>query len=98
MNKPTQHLFDDPNNIKRLLHLLYACCLLLLLLDVVVERHTSHPWEQLWGFYSLYGFAGCVVLVLIAKALRLILQRPPDYYLPAPPHQRHDRDMNHVDG
>ena len=73
-------LFDKPRNIRRILRLLYACCGLLLVLDIVIHRHVLHPWEQLWGFYAVYGFIGCVVLVLVAKWMRTFLMRPEDYY------------------
>jgi hypothetical protein len=33
-----------------------------------------------FGFYAAYGFFACVVLVLMAKVLRLVLKRPEDYY------------------
>jgi hypothetical protein len=36
--------------------------------------------ESWFGFYGWYGFVGCVGLVLVAKALRVILKRPEDYY------------------
>lgn len=73
-------LFDDPKNVKRLLHFLYASCALLLVLDFIIHRHVSHYWENLWGFYPLYGFVGCVVLVLTATWLRTFLMRPESYY------------------
>ena len=31
-------------------------------------------------FYPVYGFVGCVVLVLVAKWMRSFLMRPEDYY------------------
>ena len=73
-------MFDNPKNIKRLVHLLYICCAILFALDFVVHRHTVHSWESLWGFYALYGFIGCVALVLAAKWMRTVLMRPEDYY------------------
>jgi len=39
-----------------------------------------HPFEALWGFYAIYGFVACVVLVLLAKEMRKILMRDEDYY------------------
>ena len=80
MENEKKYLFDKPQNIKRLLYLLYGCCALLLLLDFVIHRHVSHNWEYLWGFYPLYGFVGCVVLVLVATWMRTFLMRPEDYY------------------
>lgn len=80
MEKEKKYLFDKPENIKRLLYFLYASCALLFLLDFVIHRHVSHSWENLWGFYPLYGFVGCVVLVLVATWMRTFLMRPEDYY------------------
>ena len=73
-------IFDKPQNVKRILYLLYGCCALLLALDFVIHRHVEHSWEHLWGFYPVYGFVGCVVLVLIAKWMRTFLMRPENYY------------------
>jgi hypothetical protein len=84
MSKPVKndkkHMFDDPKNVKRVIHVLYAVCGVSLLLDLVVSRYVDHPWERLFGFYCLYGFAACVILVLVAKEMRKVLMRPEDYY------------------
>ena len=80
MSDEKQHFFDKPGNIRKVLLALYAICGVLLLLDVVVHRHISHSWEWLWGFYPLYGFVGCVVLVLVAKWMPTFLMRDEDYY------------------
>ena len=80
MDSEKKYLFDNPRNVKRILYALYAGCVLLLLLDFVIHRHVIHPWENLWGFYPLYGFVGCVVLVLVATWMRTFLMRPEDYY------------------
>ena len=76
----SKHMFDDPKNIKRVIYGLYVVCGLSLLLDLVIHRHVDHPWERLFGFYCLYGFAACVILVLVATELRKVLMRPEDYY------------------
>jgi len=76
----SKHLFDNPKNVKRAIHLLYAVCGVALLFDFVVHRHVDHPWESMFGFYALYGFGACVLLVLIAKEMRKIVMRGEDYY------------------
>lgn len=81
-----RHVFDNPANVKRLLWALAAACIGLLLADFVVHRHVIHPWEGLPGFYALYGFVACVLLVLIAKEMRKLLMRDEDYY------ERHEDD------
>lgn len=74
------HLFDNPHNVKRILRILYVACAVLFALDFIVHRHTMHDWEKLWGFYAIFGFVGCVLLVLIAKWMRTFLMRPENYY------------------
>ena len=75
-----QYLFDNPKNVKRLLYIVYACCAVLVLLEFVIHRHIYHSLEELFGFYPIYGFVGCVVLVLVAKWMRTFLMRDEDYY------------------
>jgi uncharacterized membrane protein len=76
----SQDFFDKPENIKRILHVVYGICALLVVLDFIVHRHTEHPLEGLYGFYPIYGFVGCVVLVLVAKLMRKVLMRDENYY------------------
>ncbi|WP_245335323.1 hypothetical protein [Shewanella sp. WXL01] len=80
MDNEKQYFFDNPKNIQRILYALYACCGLLVVLDFVIHRHVYHSWENLPIFYPIYGFVGCVILVLIAKWMRTFLMRPEDYY------------------
>ncbi|QXP44795.1 hypothetical protein FM038_014260 [Shewanella eurypsychrophilus] len=80
MGSKKKHIFDEVKNVKRLLNCLYVCCALLLILDFVIHRHVSHHWERLWAFYPIYGFLGCVVLVLVASWMRRLLMRGQDYY------------------
>ncbi len=50
-----------------MLKVFYVICGLLVLVDFMVHRHIYHDWENIPAFYAIYGFIGCVVLVLIAK-------------------------------
>lgn len=74
------YFFDKPENVKRSLIIFYISCGLLFALDFVIHRHVAHDWEKLWGFYPIYGFVGCVLLVFIATGMRTILMRSEDYY------------------
>ncbi len=80
MNEGSKHMFDEPRNRRRLVHGLVAACTILLGLDLLLHRHAEHPWEGMPAFYPLYGFGACVLLVLLAKELRKLLQRGEDYY------------------
>jgi len=72
MDNDKKHLFDDPKNIKRVLHILYGCCLVLFLLGFVIHRHVVHSWENLWEFHPIYGFIGCVVMGFITRCARIL--------------------------
>ena len=74
------HIFDNKKNVKRVLKALVLACVLTAGADIVYHRHVVHPFEALWGFYAIYGFVACVVLVLLAKEMRKILMRDEDYY------------------
>ncbi|MDP7569473.1 MAG: hypothetical protein QF677_06150 [Arenicellales bacterium] len=74
------HIFDKPQNVRRVLWALVAVCIATIGADFVYHRHIVHPWEGVWGFYAIYGFVACVVLVLVAKELRKLLMRAEDYY------------------
>jgi len=78
--EPQRHLFDDRRNVRRVLWGLYAACAIAFGADALVVRHADHPWEGLFGFYAIYGFGACVLLVLAATQLRKLLMRRPDYY------------------
>lgn len=80
MEDKKKHFFDKPENVQLILYILYACCILLFLLDFIIHRHTYHRWEGLLGFYAVYGFVGCVLLVIVAKGMRTFLMRDEDYY------------------
>lgn len=72
--------FDKPENIRKMLKVFYVICALLVVADFIVHRHIYHDWEKIPAFYAIYGFVGCVVLVVIAKELRKVLMRGEDYY------------------
>lgn len=78
--KGKTHFFDDPERVKWVLRILYTICGGLFLVDFVFHRHAVHPWEHWWGFYPIYGFVSCVLLVLAAKEMRKVLMRDEDYY------------------
>ena len=48
--------------------------------DGFYHKHGEVTAEYLFGFYGVYGFIGCVALVLAAKWLRTVVMRSEDYY------------------
>ena len=71
---------DYPKNVDRIVYTLYGVCVLLIVIDPFVHKHSPFAIEHAWGFYAFYGFIACVGLVLTSKWLRTILMRPEDYY------------------
>lgn len=72
--------FDKQENIQKMLKVFYVICALLVVTDFIVHRHIYHDWENIPAFYAIYGFVGCVVLVLVAREMRKVLMRGEDYY------------------
>ncbi|MDP6969535.1 MAG: hypothetical protein QGG88_10570 [Gammaproteobacteria bacterium] len=72
--------FDKPENISKILKVFYGVCILLVAADFIVHRHIYHSWENIPAFYAVYGFIGCVMLVIVAKAMRKVLMKEEDYY------------------
>jgi len=77
-----RYLFDNPRNVRLVVRGLTLACALLFALDFVVHRHLSHPLEGLFGFYAVYGFVACVLLVLLAAEMRKLVMRDEDFYDP----------------
>ena len=71
---------DDFNNVKKLVKVFAVICGLLFLADLLYHRHYERGWEGFFGFYAIYGFVACVLLVLGAKEMRKVLMRKEDYY------------------
>ena len=85
MNSEKKHLFDQPRNVHRLIRVFFVLCVLLLGADLLFHRHLMFaegvfPVEGWFGFYAIYGFVACVLLVLIATQMRKVLMRREDYY------------------
>lgn len=46
----------------------------------VVDMHPHFEIERWPAFFAVFGFLGCVAMVLGAKLLGFLLKRPDDYY------------------
>ncbi|MDT8442907.1 MAG: hypothetical protein RQ722_01340 [Desulfuromonadales bacterium] len=74
-------MFDKPENVKRLLRIFYTSVVLLLVVDIFYHKHAIFAWEGYFGFYAVYGFVACVILVIVAKyVLRPMVMRKEDHY------------------
>ncbi len=73
-------IFDKPENVKIFLGGFYVFLVVLLIIDFLIHKHNEFPWEGFPNFYAAYGFISCVLLIFIAKGLRLFIKRDEDYY------------------
>ncbi len=77
---------DSRWNIKRLWQVSLAVLAIVFLLDLpklfqdAEHSHAHYGVDGWFGFYSIYGFVTCVIMVVFSKALGFILKRKDDYY------------------
>ena len=55
-------------------------CFVLFLADFTYNKHGHFHIEEIPGFYGAYGFFMFTALILVAKALRILIKRPENYY------------------
>lgn len=73
---------EKKENVDRVVYGLYILCAGLFVADFIYYKHVYLGIEEFPGFYALYGFVMCAMLVICAKAMRLVLKRPESYYAP----------------
>jgi len=73
-------IFDKPENVKRFLGFFYASLVVLLIVDFFIHKHAEFPWESAPEFFAVYGFVSCVLLIFIARLLRIFIKRDENHY------------------
>ncbi|MGH1429202.1 MAG: hypothetical protein ACRBEE_14785 [Arenicella sp.] len=81
-NNPHQSsgFFYRKEVIRWILIIFYLCCAGLFVADFFIHRHIVTDVERFKTFYALYGLIACVVLVLLAKLMRIVLIKEENYY------------------
>lgn len=69
-----------------------ALLVVIVLAELFVSVYTQFDFANWFAFHALYGFASCVVLVLIASALGRLLRRDAHYYQPDEPARETSRE------
>ena len=75
-----ENWLDRPRSVDKIIRAVAIICLGVVAADFFYEKHGHYSWEEWPGFYALFGFISCVLLVIAAKGLRKILMRDEDYY------------------
>ncbi|MDU8928839.1 hypothetical protein RXV86_15715 [Alisedimentitalea sp. MJ-SS2] len=73
---------DNPKSVNKMVYGLYTLCAALFAADFLYHKHVYLAVEEFPGFYALYGFFMCALLVICAKGMRVFLKRDEDYYTP----------------
>lgn len=59
----------------------FIALIIFVALDFFVERHPYFTWEGIPGFFAVYGFISCVLIVAVSKLFgKLFLQKKEGYY------------------
>ena len=72
--------FTETKNANKIFLGLALVCFVLFLADFTYNKHGHFHIEEIPGFYGAYGFFMFTALILVAKALRLLIKRPENYY------------------
>lgn len=76
--------------MKRWITVSVSVLVIFVLLDLLLVSgrvHIEFPWSHIVGFFSLFGFIGCLLIIGFAKLLgHYWLQREEDHY------DKHDDD------
>jgi hypothetical protein len=75
-----RYWLDRTENVTKVYRTVWAIGIALLAAELAIHRHEEIWFAGWFGFYALYGFVACVILVVTAKALRRVLMRREDYY------------------
>jgi hypothetical protein len=67
--------------MKRILFITLIVLILSVLVDLLFYSGHGFAWSNILGFFALFGFIGCIAIILISKWLgHHWLQRKEDYY------------------
>ena len=60
----------------------YAMLILIIVIDFFIPRHEIHFFgDGITGFWSLFGFVACILIILISKWIgRLGIMQDENYY------------------
>lgn len=75
-----KHWLVRPENVRKLAYGSAAVLAVVALLDLAIDPHGAFGVDGTVFFYSWYGFATCVGMVVFAKLLGIFLKRKDSYY------------------
>ena len=70
----------EASKVKRIIQVLLLICTAVVVADFFYDKHGHYGVEKIVGFHALYGFVSCVLLVIVATAMRKVVMRDEDWY------------------
>lgn len=64
----------------RTLVLAVLACIVVLLLELSIDKHVETDIEHWFGFHAAFSIFACMALLLVGKLLRRLIARPENYY------------------
>jgi hypothetical protein len=74
------HWLTRQSTIRRLWIAFSIALVVVVLLDMMIERTAHFGLDGTFGFGAWFGFASCIALIMLAKAIGAVLKRPDRYY------------------
>jgi len=71
---------DKPGSANKIFWGLAIACAAVFAAGFTYDKHGHFEVENYSGFFAAYGFIMFTLLILAAKALRVFIKRPEDYY------------------
>jgi len=71
---------DRPGSATKLFWALAGLCVFLFLLDFTYAKHGHFTMEDYPGFFGVFGFVAFSGVIFGAKALRVLIKQPEDFY------------------
>jgi len=75
-----QHWLYLPATRRKLWIAGISILVLAVIAEFFIHLHAYFSIVKFVGFYAVYGFMSCVILIVIARLLGLLLKRKEDYY------------------
>ena len=74
--------FDKSDNLKKLRMWSYVLLAASVVAEFFVRGHgAEHRWDKIPGFYAIFGFVTCVLMIFLSKFLgQFWLKKSEDYY------------------
>lgn len=71
---------EGNRHARKVVWAMWIACALLLAVDPLVHKHGEFAFEEWFGFHAVFGLAAGALVVVLARLLRVAVERPEDFY------------------